>query len=334
MRLSFALLLLLVLLPAQAAGAATVPASTADAAFVERDSAVPTPAGPLPATLTLPRGAGPFPALVLVHGSGPGDRDESFGGTRPFRDLAHGLAAHGIAVLRYEKRTRAYPLAFAGGRFDVDDETTDDAVAAIDVLAHAPGIDAHRVFVLGHSQGGLLAPRIATRSGKVAGAVLWAAPARPLLTLLREQAEARLRERDGTLTDEDNAQLAALDVQIARVRQPGAEVPASESPLGAPAAYLRSVEAVDARADALALPLPLLLLQGGRDIQVTQADWALWQQALSGQPHATLRHYPALNHLGVAGSGPGTVAEYFQPGHVDAAMIDDIAHWILSQPPR
>jgi len=324
--------------PFARAGAATTlpsPAATSvatDAAFEERDAEVPTPAGVLPGTLTLPRGAGPFPAVVLVHGSGPQDRDETIGGTRPFRDLAHGLARQGIAVLRYDKRTRVHPQAFADGRFDVDDETTDDAVAALDVLARTPGIDARRVFVLGHSQGALLAPRIAARSGLVAGAVLWAAPARPLLDLLREQVEHQLRARDGTLTPQDLAQLAALDAQIAAVRRPGAEVPASESPLGVPAPYLRSIEAVDARADARALALPLLLLQGGRDIQVTTTDWELWQQAMSGQPRATLRHYPALNHLGVAGSGAGSAAEYLQPGHVDAGMIDDIAHWLLAQP--
>ena len=79
--------------------------------------------GALPGTLTLPRGAGPFAGVVLVHGSGAHDRDATIGPNKPFRDLAHGLADHGIAVLRYVKRTKMHPQHFSGGAFTVDDET-------------------------------------------------------------------------------------------------------------------------------------------------------------------------------------------------------------------
>ena len=81
-------------------------------------------------------------------------------------------------------------------------------------------------------------------------------------------------------------------------------------------------------ADARGTDIPLLFLQGGRDIQVVAADWALWQDAFAEDPRATLKHYPALNHLGIAGEGPGSLAEYQQPGHVDARLIADVAAWI------
>ena len=298
-------------------------APAADAGFTERAFEV---AG-LPGTLAMPDGASAaVPAVVLVHGSGPHDRDETIGPNRPFLDLAHGLAAEGIAVLRYEKRTRARPQDFAGGDFDLDDETTDDAVAAVAALREVEGIDPSRVYVLGHSQGGMLAPRIAARSGGVAGLVLFAAPARPLLDLLLEQ-NHYLVGLDGSIDPAEQAHLERLQAQVDAVRGV-ADVPIADSPMGLPAGYWRAFEAVDPVADARATTVPLLLLQGGRDIQVVEADWQRWQDAFADDPRATLRHYPALNHLGIAGEGPGNIAEYQQPGHVDAQLIAEVAAWI------
>jgi dienelactone hydrolase len=306
--------------------AATAP--PADAPYVERDAAIGVGASALPATLAMARGAGPFPAVVLVHGSGPLDRDETIGANRPFLDIARGLAARGIAVLRYEKRTHAHPGDFAGRDFTVDDETTDDAVAAIAMLRAQPGIDPSRVFVLGHSQGAMLAPRIAARSGRAAGIVMLAAPARRLLDLLPEQ-NRYLVGLDGRLSDEDKAALARIDAMIAKVRS-GGTLAAAETPLGLPAAYWRSIDNVDPVAEARASTLPMLLLQGGRDFQVTAPDWALWQGAFANVPRATLRFYPALNHLAIEGGGPATPQEYQTAGHVDARLIGDIAAWITA----
>ena len=131
-------------------------------------------------TLSTPAGDGPFPGVVLVHGSGPQDRDETIGGFRPFQDLAQGLASRGIAVLRYEKRTKVYEKELAGTRdMTIKDEVLDDALAALGLLRATPGVDRRRVFVAGHSLGALLAPRIAVLDGSLAGVVLLAAPSRP-----------------------------------------------------------------------------------------------------------------------------------------------------------
>ena len=311
----------------QPAAPPPAPAPAADAGFVERDFAF---AG-LPGTLAMPSGTRDgalVPAVVLVHGSGPHDRDETIGPNRPFLDVARGLAAEGIAVLRYEKRTKARPQDFAGGDFTMDDETTDDAVAAVAALRGAPGIDPARVYVLGHSQGGMLAPRIAAHSGEVAGLVLLAAPARSLLDLLPEQ-NHYLLGLDGTITAEEQAFLDRLDAQIANARG-DAHVAASDLPLGQSARYWRAFDAIDPVADARAVDVPLLILHGGRDIQVVDADWQLWQQAFADDARATLKRYPALNHLGIAGQGPGNIAEYQQPGHVAAQLIADVAAWIHS----
>ncbi|WMJ68302.1 alpha/beta fold hydrolase [Stenotrophomonas sp. 24(2023)] len=304
------------------------PPPPADARYAEVDFSVPQVRGALPGTLAVPKGKGPFPAVVLVHGSGPQDRDETIGANRPFLDVARGLATRGIAVLRYDKRSFARPQDFRGD-FTADDETTDDAVAALAALAADPRIDGRRVFVMGHSQGGMLAPRIASRWPQARGAILWAAPARTLLQLLPEQ-NRHLLAVNGQTGPEAQARLKALDAQIAAALGP-AKVPAAQLPMGVPQSYWKSIEAVDARADAKALRKPLLLLQGGRDFQVTATDWQLWQQALAGQPGAALKDYPALNHLGIAGTGAGSLQEYSRPGHVDAQLIADVAHWVEVQ---
>ncbi|MGE8226641.1 MAG: alpha/beta fold hydrolase [Stenotrophomonas sp.] len=311
----------------QPAAAAPAPAPAADAGIIEQDFNVPasgTASAALPGTLTLPKGKGPFPAVVLVHGSGPQDRDETIGPNRPFLDIARGLAAQGIAVLRYEKRSHARPQDFKGS-FSIDDETIDDAVAAVRALSETPNIDAKHIYLLGHSQGGLLAGRIAKAAdGKLAGLVLLAAPARPILDLLAEQ-NRYMRGLDGVISTDEQAQLTALDTAIAAVRSnPDARL------MEIPGRFWQQLESIDPIADARDSKLPVLLLQGGRDFQVVDADWQLWNQGLQGERYR-FRHYPALNHLGIAGEGKGSLEEYTRPGHVDAALVNDVAQWIKAQ---
>jgi len=307
-----------------------VPPPPADASYDERDFTVGEGERALPGTLAMPRGAPArgLPVVVLVHGSGPHDRNETMAANRPFLDLGRGLAARGIATLRYDKRSSARPQAFAHGDYTMDEETTDDAVAAVAALRRTPGIDPARIYVLGHSQGGMLAPRIAQRAGKgaVAGLVLMAAPARSLLDLIPEQ-NRYLALLDGSIAPDEQAGLDAIDAEIARVRD-GHPAKPGEVALGVPLGYWRAFDRIDPVADARALAIPMLLVQGGRDIQVVDTDWQRWQAAFAHDPRATLKHYPALNHLGIAGSGPGGLGEYGVPGHVDATLVADIAAWI------
>lgn len=312
--------------PPQAAPAPD-PAVAADAPFTERELAIGDGARALPATLAMPKGAGPFPAVVLVHGSGAHDRDETIGPNKPFLDLARGLAAQGIAVLRYEKRTKAHPEEFAGGDFGVDDETTFDGVLAVDALRKTDGIDPKRVFVLGHSQGGMMAPRIAALSGHVKGLVLLAAPARPLLDIVIEQNRRMAVLDDGKISDTERAAINALITQVRQTRDPATPA-ATRTVMGQPAGYWRSIDSVDAVAEARRVALPMLVLQGGRDIQVVDADWQAWREAFDGDPKVAFKLYPALNHLGIPGEGEGSLAEYAQPGHVDPTLVDDVAAWV------
>ncbi|HYM86009.1 MAG TPA: hypothetical protein VET30_04670, partial [Pseudoxanthomonas sp.] len=118
-----------------------------------------------------------------------------------------------------------------------------------------------------------------------------------------------------------------LQQKISNVRSDAA-VADKDTPLGLPAHYWRAFERVDPIADAESLALPMLFLQGGRDFQVIDTDWQLWRKAFADAPRATFKHYPALNHLGITGEDPGSLAEYQKPGHVDAQLIADVATWI------
>jgi uncharacterized protein len=312
--------------------AASAPPVPAGANYREVDMQIGDQATGLPATLALPNGKGPFAAVVLVHGSGPNDRDETVGPNRPFLDIARGLAAQGIAVLRYEKRTKARPETFVDGG-TIDLETTDDAVSAVAQLRGQTGIDPKRVFVLGHSQGGMMAPRIAARDPKIAGLILLAAPSRPLLDILIEQNRRLAILNDGKTSDAENTAIQQLTDSVAAVRS-GREITAAAAPMGLPVAYWRSAEAVDPVAEARAIAQPLLILQGARDIQVVDADWQGWRDAFHDSPRATFKLYEALNHLAIPGEGEGNLQEYQTPGHVAPELIADVAAWITARVPK
>lgn len=301
-----------------------------DANYSESDAQVGSGERALPATLAMPKGTGPFPAVVLVHGSGPQDRDETIGPNRPFLDIARGLAAQGIAVLRYDKRSKARPQDYANG-IDIDRETTDDALDAVRGLRALPRIDPKRVFVIGHSQGGMMAPRIGTRDTAIAGLVLLAAPARNLLDILVEQNDRLLTMQGQRQSAAGIAHMDKLEAQIAAIRGKG-DVAKTGTPMNQPAAYWRSVDAVDPLAEARRAPQPILVLYGGHDIQVVDADWQAWRKAFGSDPRVTLKAYPSLNHFGIESPANAGLESYQKPGHVDAALISDIAAWIKSRP--
>lgn len=313
------------------AAAPEAPPVPADANYRETEVSVGEGERALPATLAMPNGKGPFPAVVLVHGSGPHDRDETIGPNRPFLDIARGLAARGIAVLRYEKRTRAHPQEFADGG-TIDLETTDDAVSAVALLRSQRGVDAKRVFVLGHSQGAMMAPRIGAHDPRIAGLILLAAPSRPLLDILIEQNRRLAVLNDGKTSDAESAAIQTLVDSVAAVRS-GREMTAAEAPMGAAPAYWRTVDAVDPITEAKAIAQPMLILQGARDIQVVDADWQGWRDAFHDNPRVTFKLYEALNHLAIPGEGDGNVQEYQTPGHVAPELIADVATWIAAQVP-
>ncbi len=315
--------------------APVVPPAVLPKGVIERAVTVGTGKWTLPGTLTMPESpdAAGRPAVVLVHGSGPGDRDETVGANKPFRDLAWGLAEKGLVVLRYEKRTKQYPAKVAAlPGLTVKEEVIDDALAAAELLRQAEGVDARRIFVLGHSLGGMLAPRIARADPRLAGVIILAGASRPLEELMVEQMNY-LFTLDGKMTPAKQATLDELTAQVARVKSlTPADATSSTLLFHAPASYWLDLRGYDATAVARGLPQRMLILQGGRDYQSTAADFAGWKRALGTSERVTLKLYPKLNHLFITGEGRSTPAEYDQPGHLAQAVIDDIAAWVLKLP--
>ena len=288
--------------------------------FKEREVTVGEGDWKLPGTLTVPVGAGPFPAVVLVHGSGPNDRDETVGGTKVFKDLAEGLASRGIVVLRYEKRTLLYRVKMSAlKRYTVEDETIEDAVFGVAVLRAQPEVDGAKVYVLGHSLGGHVAPRIAAQAGKIAGLVIMAGNVRHLEDLLVEQATYM------GITGQQLEQAKALQAKVKKLEAADEDSPAIG---GLPVAYWLDLREYDPVADAKKQAIPMLILQGERDYQVPLADFNLWKAGLGSAKGVTLKSYPALNHLFVAGQGKSLPAEYAKPGHVAPEVINDIAQFV------
>ncbi|HSD82850.1 MAG TPA: alpha/beta fold hydrolase [Anaerolineae bacterium] len=303
--------------------------SYVDAAkFEEKEVTVGAEPWTLPGILTLPKGTGPFPAIVLVHGSGPNDRDETIGPNKPFKDIAQGLASQGIAVLRYDKRTKIYPQeATQIENFTVKDETITDAVAAVEFLRRQPQINPQKVFVLGHSLGGYLAPRIAQADSEIAGMIILAGATRPLEDMMVEQTRYLL-ESDGSLSAEDQAQITQLQQQVGAVKALTEQSSGDKAILGAPASYWIDLKDYHPADLARSLTIPLLIVQGERDYQVTMQDFQNWQEALAGQANVTLKSYPSLNHLFISGDGKSIPAEYQTPGNVAPVIIQDMANWI------
>ena len=281
----------------------------------------------LGATLTLPRTGQPVPLVVLVHGSGPQDRDESIAASRPFRDLAWGLATRGVAVLRYDKRTWAHPSQL-GDSVTVEQEVVLDALAALDTARTAAGVDPSRVVLLGHSLGGTLAPEIAVRDAQVAGVVLMAGAARPFGDVLAEQL-AYIDSLAGA-AGQPTAELDSLRAMVAQLQR--RTLPPDADALGAPARYFYDLTDRRPVERAGELRVPVLVLQGGRDYQVTSADVAAWRAAIDSS-RLTVREFPSLNHLFVEGIGKATPAEYStSSGHVAESVVNTIARWVRALP--
>ncbi len=301
-----------------------------------REIAVTVNSGPwyLPGMLTLPAGDGPFPAVVLIPGSPPLDEDATVGPNKMFKDLAWGLANRGIAVLRYTKRTHQFGAGLGNGplsSFSLRDEVSDDAGAAVGLLARRREVDHLRIYLLGHSLGGFAAPAVAAANSRVAGIIAMGAPATQLLTTFRQQVETR-----AMAGGDEGADAARVVPTLEKLKDGGFAAGDVVSLFGnrSPVSYWLSVRDYEPATAAAQLAIPVLILSAGHDASAPDA-FDDWKRALAGHDNATLKFYPQLFHLfmpsAATAMGKDAPEDWGRPSHVSAEVVDDVQAWISSR---
>ena len=292
---------------------------------------------PLKGMLTLPADAtGPAPAVVFVHGSGASNMDEKVGKLTPFKDLAHGLARYGIASVRYDKRTKAHGfklLMDKSQEVTVKIETIDDAILATQLLKKDPRIDPEKVFIIGHSMGGMLAPRIDAEGGNFAGLIIMAGSPRRLEEIILDQNEAALRSTKGFVNWIVKKQVAKFAAMFDGMYELSDEE-AKKKKIGGGTTlyYFKEMGEHAAPGYLTACEKPILILQGEKDFQATaEKDFAAYKQLLEGRDNVTFRLYPGLSHAfvpSVYGDIMKAKQEYNVEQHISDKVIGDIASWI------
>ncbi|MCL2039053.1 MAG: alpha/beta fold hydrolase [Bacteroidetes bacterium] len=261
--------------------------------------------------------------VVLVHGSGPQDLDQTIFGRKPFRDIAFGLSSNNIAVLRYDKRTYLGKIKDVDN-FTIDEESVDDAVSAVDFIKNNYADKIDKIYVLGHSQGGYVMPRISKKSKNTEGFISIAGNARSIPELMKYQYEYL-----GDLFGLDKKYLEPLTASCDIILSGNftKDTPASEL-INSPAAYWLDLKNYNPTQEFKNEKRPILFIQGGRDYQVTMTDFNLWKKDLSKNKNVKFVVIDELNHLMQEGEGRSVPTEYKEPIHVSKKIIDNILQWL------
>jgi pimeloyl-ACP methyl ester carboxylesterase len=302
----------------------------------------------LAGTLTLPEGKGPFPAVVMITGSGAQDRDETIFGHKPFAVIADRLTRDGIAVLRVDDR--GYAKSTGDFSTATDDDFAMDAAANVAFLRGRPDIDPAKIGLIGHSEGGLVAPKVAAKDPKLAFIVLMAGPGVPLLDVLRLQ-RAKLAPAMGQTPEQikevqvlidrvDVAMRPAKDEAdakaraVAVIRAEGGEFSKSPAVVEALATqlstgWMRNLLDYDPRPTLAKVKCPILALNGSKDGQVPpEQNLPSIRKATRANPDVTIVELPGLNHL-FQTAGTGAVGEYADIEETVAPIaLDTMSAWI------
>jgi fermentation-respiration switch protein FrsA (DUF1100 family) len=302
----------------------------------------------LAATLTLPQGKGPFPAVVLITGSGPQDRDETLLGHKPFLILSDYLTRHGIAVLRADDRGTGKSTGVFGTATTADFAT--DTEAGIAYLKTRPEVDAHKIGLIGHSEGGVIAPMIAARDKDVAFIVLMAGTGVPGDQILVAQGEAievasgkspeeaakhAVKEREMLTLVETEKDDSVLEKKLREKMAgdvPDAQIGAAIKQITSP--WFRYFLTYDPATALRKVTCPVLAINGEKDKQVLPSqNLPPIRKALqeSGNKHFEVDELPGLNHLFQTAES-GALAEYAEIEEtISPVALEKMSSWILQQ---
>ena len=292
---------------------------------------------PLKGILTLPENAAaPVPAVVFVHGSGASNMDEKVGKLTPFKDLAEGLAEHGIASIRYDKRSFTHGFKMLKEKdITVVSETIEDAVLAAEMLRKDPRIDRENLFIIGHSMGAMLAPRIDAEGGNYKGLILMAGSPRRLEEIMLDQNEEVLRSTKGLIHWIVKKQVSKISAMFEGLYELSDEEAKKKKVGGGTTLYYFKEMGEHKTSDYLEnLEKPVMIMQGEKDFQATvKKDFAAYKELLEGKDNVTFRLYENLNHAfvpSVYGNIMKAKQEYNIEQHIGEAVIKDLSCWILN----
>ncbi len=292
---------------------------------------------PLKGKLVLPDNVKkPVPAVVFVHGSGSSDMDEKVGKLTPFKDLAEGLAEHGIASIRYDKRTKSHPFKCVKEEtFTVKEETIGDAILAAELIRKEKAIDSDRIFIVGHSMGAMLAPRIDAEGGSFKGLVMMAGSLRTLEDIMLYQYDEMMADMGWFKRRIIGSQLKKFDDMFEGMYDL-TDDEAKETKVGSGATlyYFKEMGEHPASEYLKASNKPMLIMQGEKDVQAkADIDFKAYKDLLADRSNVTFKLYEGLNHLFVPSiyEGISNVSkDYKVEQHIGSDVISDIASWILS----
>lgn len=286
--------------------------------------------------ITVPNHVKKAPAVILAWGSGPNGMNEEIGGCQTFKDLALGLASQGIIVLRFEKRTHKYSYDIhPKGTPTVDDEYTTDIANALKLLKTKPYVDVKNIYLLGHSQGGMLLPYLMKKIKGFAGGISMAGAARPLGVLIQEQMNYLIPDSVAALNN-DSKLMKERAITQAKLSMSDTLKPITEAdllPMGFPGSYWLHINKIHPASLSNKIKKPMLFLQGESDYQVRMEDYDMFKSANKFNHNHYFKSYPKLNHLFVEGADThlSKPTDYYTPGNIYEPVIKDIAQFIKTK---
>ena len=289
---------------------------------------------PLEGLLTIPdAGKDKYPAVVFVHGSGPSDKDETVFKIKPFKDLAIGLSKHNIASIRYDKRTYVYSKQLRKADLSINEETIDDALLASELLRNDPRIDSNNIFIIGHSMGAMLAPRIDDEGGNYKGLILMAGSPNRLEDIMIRQIKEASNTKNILLKAIVKLEEKIYLRKFNNLYEISDEQARKTNFAGNISLYYFKDMGKKTAADYLKeTDKPVFIMQGAKDFQVSlKDDYEEFKRQLKDKDNIEYKLYDNLNHTFVEalyGDVLKASKEYNVERHIGEDVIGDIADFI------